>query len=137
MEGSGSFHGSTWKFPPSVEVEASITSINCSFHGYFRESFHELPYIYPYILIYTSTSITNLQLTTPNPNPDLELRLWKLAHFQLPWKYMEVHGSSLLLTWKLELLARKLAYLRLQWKLVEASMEVDIRIVDGTFHGSR
>ena len=26
------FHGSTWKFPLSVEVEASIASINCSFH---------------------------------------------------------------------------------------------------------
>ena len=28
MEVSGSFHGSTWKFPLSEEVEASIASIN-------------------------------------------------------------------------------------------------------------
>ena len=32
LEVSGSFRGSTWKFLLSVEVEASITSINCSFH---------------------------------------------------------------------------------------------------------
>ena len=32
MAVSGSFHGSTLKFPLSVEVEASIASINCSFH---------------------------------------------------------------------------------------------------------
>ena len=32
MEVSGIFHGKTWKFPLSVEVEASIASINCSFH---------------------------------------------------------------------------------------------------------
>ena len=31
MEVSGSFHGSTWKVPLPVEVEASIASINCSF----------------------------------------------------------------------------------------------------------
>ena len=34
MEVSRSFHGNTWKFPLSVEVEASIASINCSFHEY-------------------------------------------------------------------------------------------------------
>ena len=34
MEVSGSFHGSTWKCPLSVKLEASIASINCSFHEY-------------------------------------------------------------------------------------------------------
>ena len=32
MDVSRSFHGSTWHFPLSVEVEASIACINCSFH---------------------------------------------------------------------------------------------------------
>ena len=32
MEVSGSFHGDIWKFPLSVEMEAAIASINCSFH---------------------------------------------------------------------------------------------------------
>ena len=30
----GSFHGITWKFPFSVEVEASIATVNCGFHEY-------------------------------------------------------------------------------------------------------
>ena len=32
MEVSESFHGNTWKFPLSVEVQSSIASIDCSFH---------------------------------------------------------------------------------------------------------
>ena len=32
MQVSGSIHGNTWKFPLSVEVEASIAAVNCSFH---------------------------------------------------------------------------------------------------------
>ena len=38
---------------------------------------------------------------------------------------MEVHGRSLLLPWKLELRLWKIAYFQLPWKLVEASIEVD------------
>ena len=44
MDVSGSFHGSTWKFPQSVEVEASIASTNIfrgSFHLYTASYFHE------------------------------------------------------------------------------------------------
>ena len=32
MEVGESFHGGAWKLPQSVEVEASVSSINCSFH---------------------------------------------------------------------------------------------------------
>ena len=34
MEVVGSFHGNAWTFPLLVEVEASIASIDCSFHEY-------------------------------------------------------------------------------------------------------
>ena len=34
MEVSGSFHGNTWGFSLSAEVEDSIASINCSFLEY-------------------------------------------------------------------------------------------------------
>ena len=37
MQVSGNFHGSTRKFPLSVEVESYIASINCSFHVYSVE----------------------------------------------------------------------------------------------------
>ena len=36
-EVSGNFHGSTWKFPLSVVVEAHIASINCGFNVYSAE----------------------------------------------------------------------------------------------------
>ena len=58
VEASMEIHGRFWL---SVEVEASIASINCSFHVH---SPWKLPRasIYPYILSPTSTSITNFQL---------------------------------------------------------------------------
>ena len=40
----GSFHGKTWKFLQSVEVESSIASIHRSFDEYIPTSFHELSY---------------------------------------------------------------------------------------------
>ena len=127
MEVSGSFHGSIWKFQLSVEVEASIASINCSFHQYILWK-NPWASIYPSILPSTSTSIikspaasTRLTLTL-NPNPKLELPPWKPAYLQLPWKYMEVHGRNMLLPWTLEPLAWILTYFQLPWNLVEASM---------------
>ena len=57
---SGSFHGNTWNFPLSVEVEACIASI--SYTNAFRESLLELPHIPTDFYIPTSTSITNFQL---------------------------------------------------------------------------
>ena len=63
MEVSGNFHGDIWKFPLSVEMEASIASINCSFH---RHILWKLPWVsvYPYMHqpTSTSTSIASLQL---------------------------------------------------------------------------
>ena len=118
MEVSGSFHESTRKFPLSVEMEASIASIDCSFHN---GRFHELPYNPTYFRLHPRISRTSscFHKTNSNPNLKLELPPWKLAYSQLPWKQMEVHGSSLLPPWKLELLARKLGYFEIPWKLAE------------------
>ena len=67
---SGSFHGSTWKFPLSVEVEASSTYVD----------------LFPRV----SKTVSYFQKTNPNPNlnPNLQLQLppWKLTNFQVPWK---------------------------------------------------
>ena len=125
MEVCWSLHGSTWKFPLSVGVQASISSINSS-HGYIL---WELPWAstHPYKMPSTPTTIklpaasTRLTLTL-NPNPKLELPPWKPAYLQLPWKYMEVHGRNMLLPWTLEPLAWILTYFQLPWNLVEASM---------------
>ena len=46
---------------------------------------------------------------------------WPTSNFH--GSRLEVHGSGLLLPWKLELLAQKRANFQLPWKLVEASME--------------
>ena len=71
MEVSGNFHGDIWKFPLSVEMEASIASINCSFH---RHILWKLPWVsvYPYMHQpkSTSTSIASFQLLPPDkPQP--------------------------------------------------------------------
>ena len=113
MEASGSFHGNTCNFPLSMEVEAKIASINCSFHEYIP---WKLPWasIYPYILLpYTNT--TNFQLLPQDfhKGPPTSIRSTSLdvsTNFQrssmevkkevdlLPWKLsdasMEVHGSG-------------------------------------------
>ena len=39
MEVRGSFHGNTWNFPLSVEMEAPIASIDYSFHEYIPWKF--------------------------------------------------------------------------------------------------
>ena len=61
MEVSGSFHGNTWNFPLSVEVGASIASINCSFHEYIPWKLPRAS-IFPYVIPSISTNITNFQL---------------------------------------------------------------------------
>ena len=52
MEGNGSFHGNTWEFPLSVEVEAFIASITSNSHEYISRNllwasiytdYHKLP----------------------------------------------------------------------------------------------
>ena len=134
MEVSGSFHGSTWKFPLSVEVEASIASINGSFHEHipwklpllpsiasstniFNGSFHELSYTptYFHLLSRVSQTSTCFQKTNPSPNPKPELPPWNR------WKYMEVVCCSM-----------EAGATCMGAGLLPTSMEVG-----GSFHGSR
>ena len=99
IEVSRSFHGSTWKFLLSVEVEASIASISCM--DIFCGSFHEIPHTPTYFCLLPRVSQTSSCFhktnRNRNPNPKLELPPWKLVYFQLPWKLveasMEVAGS--------------------------------------------
>ena len=44
MKVVGSPHGRIWKFSLTVDVGASIASINCRIHDQFGASFHELSY---------------------------------------------------------------------------------------------
>ena len=109
---SGSFHGSTWIFPLSMELEASLASINWKlpllpsieastniFHG----SFHELSHTPTYFNLYPRVSQTSSCFST---RLTLTLTLsWSYLHGSWPtsnfhrsrWKYMEVvccfHGS--------------------------------------------
>ena len=128
IEVSGSFQGNIWKFPMSVEVEASVTSINCSVHEYFP---WKLPWasIYPYILPPATTSITTsscFHKTNPNPNPTLELPPWNLACFQLP------HGSRWKSIWKLFVAFMEAGATCMDADPFPTSMEVG-----GSFHASR
>ena len=121
MEVHGSFHFQ-WKYKlPLLQSITASTNI-------FRGIFHGLPYTHTYIRQPTSTSIKNSPAASTRPTLTLTLS-WSYLHGSWPTSnfhgVMEVHGSSLLLSWKLELLARKLAYFQLSWKLVESSMEVD------------
>ena len=115
---SGSFRGSTWEFPLSVEVEAPLLPSIAASTNIFRGSFNELPYAPTYFHLLPRVSQTSscFHKTNPNPNPKLEPPPWKLAHIQLQGKYMD------LVCW---LLALKLAYFPLPWNLV-----------GGNFHGS-
>ena len=66
IEVSGSFHWSTWKFPLSMEVEASIASIiAASSTNMFRGSFHEVPYTptYFHLRFLAASSILTFTLT--------------------------------------------------------------------------
>ena len=96
------FHGSTWNFHcqwkwklPLLQPIAVSTNI---FHG----SFHELPYpLHTFIYSHEHHKRpATLHKTTPNPNPNSKLALpaWKLAHFQLPWKFPD--GSTWKMSWK-------------------------------------
>ena len=60
MDVSGSFHGSTRKFPQSVEVKDSIASIIGSFYEHIPWKL-TCASIHPTILLPTSASITNVQ----------------------------------------------------------------------------
>ena len=89
MEVSGSFHcWWKWKLPllPSIAASTKI----------FRGSFHERPHTptHFHLLPRVSQNSGCFHKTNPDPVLTLELPPWKLAYFQLPWKYTEVDGSS-------------------------------------------
>ena len=78
VEVSGRFHGSTSTLPPSVEVEASITSIICSLYVYYG-SFHELPYTPPYCFYfyeYCKTSCCLYKTSIGVHRLPFDQRLW-------------------------------------------------------------
>ena len=89
MEVSRSFHGSTWKFkfPLSMEVEASIFPSIAACTNVFRGSFHELPYTptyFPLLLRVTQTSSCFHKTSR---------RVHRLPFDLLPWKSIYFHGS--------------------------------------------
>ena len=117
MEVMGSLHKNTWKFPLSVEAEASIASVNCSSHErvlffflfyvpffsplfVWRRNIHSLeasmsfhiPPIYFHLLLRVSQ--------TPSSFHKTSTRVHRLPFALLPWKFpptfLEVH----LLPWK-------------------------------------
>ena len=116
--------GNTWKLPLSVEPEASIASIYCSFHEYVP---WKLPWasIYFFIIPSTSTSITNFHLLAQDSHkgPPSSFRSASIdasTKFQrkLPWKSTYFHESFHGIPWKLP------------WKSVENIY------FHGDFHGS-
>ena len=118
MEVSGSFHGSTWKFPLSEEVEASVASINCSVH---EHSPWKLPYTPTYFHLLPRLSQTSSCFYKTS------IRDHRLPFDLLPWWFPPTSMEVNLLPWKLlqvDLLAWKLVEVDLlPWILVEASME--------------
>ena len=78
MEVIASFHGNMWT------VEASIASIDCSFHEYIPWKVARAS-MYPYILPSTSKPITKL------PGASTRLTLTLTLSFNLSWSYL--HGS--------------------------------------------
>ena len=80
---SGSFRGSTWEFPLSVEVEAPLLPSIAASTNIFRGSFNELPYAPTYFHLLPRVSQTSSCFHKTDPKPKLEIPPWKLAHFQL------------------------------------------------------
>ena len=105
MEVSASFHGNTWEFPLSVEVEASITSI--SFHEYISWKLRWAS-IVPYILPPTSTIITNFQLLPqdfhkgpPTSVRSISMEVYPIFHRNVHGKFhRNFHGNLHRSQWK-------------------------------------
>lgn len=92
-EPTGSFPGKTWKFPPLVEVEASIASFYRTLQQYIL---WKLPCAFiPSTPLHISTYSHEYQklpaastTLTPNPNPNPKLE--ELLALKLDWGSMEV-----------------------------------------------
>ena len=117
MEVSGSFHGNTWEIPLSVEVEASIVSINCSFHECMP---WKLPWasIYPYIFFHLLPRVSQ----TSRCFYKTCIRVYRLPFVLLPWKS----------PWKLLPWTSVAGYL-LPWKV--GGRRFTFMEVSGSFHG--
>ena len=102
MQVSGSFHGSPWSFPMSVEVEASIAPIKWSCHGYYfvqaSMSFHislsTATYFHEYHKLSAACTRPTQTLTltkTPTQSWSYLHRGWPTSNFHgSTWKYTDV-----------------------------------------------
>ena len=119
------------EIPLSVEVEASIASINCSLHQYLPWKVPRAS-IYPYILPPTSTSITNLQLLLQefHKGPTTYVRS---AFMEVSTNfYGNVHGSQLTpMETSIKSVQEHLLPWKFRWKSVKVSVQIHRSFHDG------